>query len=106
MCCNGGFDQYFASKSADSYLAAIHGLMEMGATQSLRTVLRSRKIIFGTQSVPCTQDDRLDFFIAQVMSDAQSQEVKELDQRFREDSERLHERTTKFAEMHGLFNGC
>jgi Domain of unknown function (DUF4375) len=56
---NGGFVSYFSNLSGDCYSTAVDGLAEIGATESLRTLIEAKTVIFGEMAVPPTQDGRL-----------------------------------------------
>jgi hypothetical protein len=55
---NGGFHRYFSNSSGDYYARTAEGLMEMGATESLRLLTEAKKLIFGASPVPRTQAAR------------------------------------------------
>lgn len=103
--CNGGFHQYFVRNVAGHFVPSIRGLMEMGATQSLRRVMRAKEIYFGEEPMPLLLDDRLACISSLVLSDEQELEIKTLEAVFRSEQSLLSEQMRKFAEKHDLFGG-
>jgi hypothetical protein len=101
--CNGGFIQYFSRDAADYFVEAIFGLMEVGATESLRNVMRAKEIYFGADPMPRTEDARKAILSTSEPTEEQSNEIKALDESFFKLSDKLHEQTVKFVEKHRLF---
>jgi Domain of unknown function (DUF4375) len=105
--CNGGFDQYFSNSSGDYYARAVEGLMEIGATESLRLLTEAKRLMFGASSVPRTQAARnavlphMDETIAAHIL-YRWKRLDALDRQFCEDRDGLDERVEKFANDHAL----
>lgn len=100
--CNGGFIQYFSRNAADYCVSAILGLMEMGATQSLRIVMCAKKIYFGAESMPLSEETRKVILSKLELSEDQINKIKMLDENFRQLTDELQERTAKFMEKHEI----
>jgi hypothetical protein len=55
---NGGFNQYFGNSSSDYYTYAESGLVQIGATESLKLLRQAKADMFGGLKVPESQEGR------------------------------------------------
>jgi hypothetical protein len=56
--CNGGFLQYFLNDSGSYYAYAEEGLIAIGAFQTLELLREAKEVLFSSDSVPATIDER------------------------------------------------
>ncbi|MBP6529385.1 MAG: DUF4375 domain-containing protein [Burkholderiales bacterium] len=92
---NGGFDQYFFNSSGDYYAITVAVLAEIGATESLRTLLQAKTAIFGEMAVPASQDGRLP--ILQSLSREIDSRLDLLDKEFCDDADGIDDRIERYA---------
>jgi hypothetical protein len=105
--CNSGFYSYFSNSSGDYYTRAVEGLMEIGATESLRLLTEAKRLVFGASSVPRTQAAWNALLPHRVETDGFQllylwRRLDALDRQFCEDRDGLDERVEKFANDHAL----
>jgi hypothetical protein len=55
---NGGFDQYFTNTSAENFRDAEYGLVQLGATNSIKLLRQAKEQLFGSNQVPKCQTER------------------------------------------------
>jgi len=95
---NGGFVQFFDNSSGAQYRYAELGLIRMEARASLKLLREAKNSLFGKQSVPTDQAQRWE--IIRKLTD--EPDLDSLDTEFYKDTDKLDEKTEKFAVEHGL----
>lgn len=90
---NGGFDQFFSNSSGSLYGHALTGLFEMEADASAALLTQAKEALFGAQSVPTAQGERLRLMpTLQNDSCPVSEQLEKLDEAFYADLDGLGER--------------
>lgn len=95
---NGGFVQYFDNSAGEHYKYAELGLIQIGATQSLRLLREAKTLVFGSSVVPTDRALRQ----AATNSDAIQKPLDKLDNEFYKDTDKLGYRLETFALEKGL----
>ncbi|WP_445363671.1 DMP19 family protein [Microbulbifer sp. ANSA003] len=95
---NGGLVQYFDNSAGEHYKYAELGLIQIGATNSLRLLREAKAQVFGSDIVPTDRELRQ---IA-TDSDAIQKSLDKLDDEFYTDTDELGDRLEKFAFEKGL----
>lgn len=95
---NGGFDQYFNNTSAEHYRNAEHGLVQLGATNSLKLLRQAKEQLFGSNQVPKGQTERWDL----IRKLNRPNDLDALDTEFYKDQDELDNKLEGFAVEVGL----
>jgi len=95
---NGGFVQYFDNSAGEHYKYAELGLIQVGATNSLRLLRKARNEVFGSDAVPTDKTLRL----AATDSDSIRKSLDQLDDEFYKDLDQLGDKLEKYAIENGL----
>lgn len=95
---NGGFVQYFDNSAGQHYHYAESGLIQMGATESLRLLRLAKAEVFGADPVPKDRMARLQA----TDNDGIPPALAKLDDEFYEDPDALGEKLEAFALINGL----
>jgi hypothetical protein len=99
---NGGFHQFFNNSSGNYYADAMRGLEELGADECCRILLAAKRLLFGEHEVPGTQAARFDYL---ELNPAQEKTLAGLDRAFGNETAKLRELVTQYAQKHRLFDG-
>ncbi|MGY0216354.1 DMP19 family protein [Endozoicomonadaceae bacterium StTr2] len=95
---NGGFDQYFNNSSGSQYRFAEYGLVQLGATHSLKLLRKAKQSLFENHPVPADQAQR-QILIEKICPDA---DLDDLDTEFYKDHDDLDTRIEAFAVKTGM----
>ncbi|MEN3977295.1 DUF4375 domain-containing protein [Acinetobacter sp. CWB-B33] len=102
---NGGFEQYFFNSSGDYYTQTKQVLIQYGEEDIFRLLLRAKQLIFTGQAVPvrCEQRRQLLQNIEAEQEQQHDAELRLLENRFFEKSDRLSALLSKLAVEHHLY---
>ncbi|GAA3979837.1 DMP19 family protein [Allohahella marinimesophila] len=95
---NGGFDQYFTNTSAEHYRDAEHGLVQLGATNSIKLLRQAKEQLFGSNQVPKSQTERWEL----IRKLNRPTDLDTLDTDFYKDLDNLDDKLEAFALEAGL----
>jgi hypothetical protein len=95
---NGGFEQYFNNTSAEYYRNAEHGLVQLGATSSLKLLRQAKEQLFGSNQVPKCQTERWEL----IRKLNRPTDLDSLDTEFYKDQDELDKKLESFALESGL----
>ena len=95
---NGGFDQYFTNTSAELYRDAEHGLVQLGATNSIKLLRQAKEQLFGSKQVPKSQTERWEL----IRKLDRPTDLDSLDTEFYKDLDNLDKKLEAFALEVGL----
>jgi hypothetical protein len=95
---NGGFDQYFSNTSAEHYRIAERGLVQLGATSSIKLLRQAKEELFGSNQVPKSQSKRW----ALIRKLNRPTDLDALDTEFYKDQDDLDKKLEAFALEAGL----
>ncbi len=90
---NGGFVQYFDNTSGSEYKFAEHGLIQLGAQNSLKLLREAKNILFGLNTIPKDQEQRWKL----MRSHNQEPNLDALDTEFYQDSDELDNKLESYA---------
>ena len=105
---NGGFDQYFFNSAADCYPSAVEGLLELGASHSLRLLRKAKEAVFGDDRLILETEKRRMLLQMKAQADSAKQiqvALDQLDRDFWTDPDKLDELLEKYANDHRLRDG-
>jgi hypothetical protein len=98
---NGGFDQFFHNSSGDHYAFALAGLIELDATTSRRLLEQAAWVAFNGAQPPKDWQERKNLLL-KFDNDKRQGALDLLDKEFWDDTDRLGNLLTEFAEAKGL----
>jgi hypothetical protein len=103
---NGGLHQFFSNSSGELYQDAANGLLELGAHETLRILLKGKVLLFGEIEPPTDRGERWHLMRQYGENNTDlpdwASDLEQVDKAFWQDPDRLGNLLDAFAEKRGL----